>query len=346
MGVERLKKEPYYNQEENNEPIIRKIRTFQTTPIEINASSYVSIKIREKSNKNFILCIVLLFFFFKGTNVLFGKDIQLPPQKTILLLDTEDPSTLPRNWRTLNFLNASGSGQFSLGQYKKMKEILFNKALIVIDLRQESHGLINDLAISWYSKNNTFNQNKSTEQIRKDEEKKMKEIFNKKKIKLQQSSHSVFIKIQKNITTATTEKQFLEKEKVLYFRIPAPDYQKPRDQDVDEFIEIYKKYLYKPANHNQWVHFHCAAGKGRTTTFLTMYDMMKNFQSFNQKEITERQYHMGGIDLFNSQKKNKERKNWFEERMIFLKKFDLYVRENGPSYQSTWSVWLKNKNQQ
>lgn len=41
-------------------------------------------------------------------------------------------------------------------------------------------------------------------------------------------------------------------------------------ENIDEFIKLYKS-LPKDA----WLHFHCEAGKGRTTTFLAMYDMMK-----------------------------------------------------------------------
>ena len=58
----------------------------------------------------------------------------------------------------------------------------------------------------------------------------------------------------------------------------------PTDDMVDYFIDIVKN---QPKN--SWFHFHCKEGIGRTSTFMIMYDMMKNYQSVSADEIIKRQ---------------------------------------------------------
>lgn len=59
---------------------------------------------------------------------------------------TEDPfplaKTKPPSRNGLDSLNASGSAQFSLPQFKKILERLGDKKALFIDLRQEPHGII------------------------------------------------------------------------------------------------------------------------------------------------------------------------------------------------------------
>ncbi|MEQ8223471.1 MAG: hypothetical protein ABRQ37_14265, partial [Candidatus Eremiobacterota bacterium] len=73
--------------------------------------------------------------------------------------------TLPRNWRIssdpfknkddgtlptrdgLDTLNISGSGSFSTGQFEKMREAFGDRKVIIVDLRQEFHGILNNMCI-------------------------------------------------------------------------------------------------------------------------------------------------------------------------------------------------------
>ena len=42
-------------------------------------------------------------------------------------------------------------------------------------------------------------------------------------------------------------------------------------------------------------HFHCKEGIGRTTTFMIMYDIMKNYKEVSLNDIIKRQYLPSGI---------------------------------------------------
>ncbi len=89
--------------------------------------------------------------------------------------DSDRLDTLPKNFRKttdiskvselgslntkgLDNLNISGSGQFTPPNLPLMLEnIDTNLPIIDIDLRQESHGFVNDIAISFSNSNNSAN---------------------------------------------------------------------------------------------------------------------------------------------------------------------------------------------
>jgi Inositol hexakisphosphate len=138
------------------------------------------------------------------------------------------------------------------------------------------------------------------------------------------------------VRTVATEKGYVNTLGHEYFRIPAPDYKRPRDQDIDRFVQFYKQH-----GSGKWIHFHCAAGQGRTTTFMTMFDMMKNAKNVSAKDIMKRQWMVGGIDINATDKKDRNRKTWAEERRDFILRFHKYAAAEGPDFKKTWSEWNK-----
>ena len=122
----------------------------------------------------FCLLPILIFPLFAK-----GKDLSL-------IVNMENQKILPRNFRTtidpyknqqttiskkgLSELHASASGQFSENGFNKIKEKVSAENIFVVDLREESHGFINGMAISWYEPNyNWGNKNKSLSEILEDE---------------------------------------------------------------------------------------------------------------------------------------------------------------------------------
>ena len=71
---------------------------------------------------------------------------------------------------------------------------------------------------------------------------------------------------------------------ITYIRIPVTDGNLPNDNMVNYFIDFVKK---QPEN--TWLHFHCKAGAGRTTTFMIMYDIIKNHNYVDLNDIITRQ---------------------------------------------------------
>jgi len=268
-----------------------------------------------------------------------------------------DPVRQPKNWRSsdevsnslgLESLNCSGSGQFSKGELTFLIQEKFrNKKVTVIDLRQESHAFLNGNAVAWIGIYDEANRDKALNEIEQEEVKKIHKLKSQdrvdvywvldKKEKPDPSSWKTE-KISMTPISVQTEKELLEEMDVGYFRIAGPDYKRPKDTDVDRFVSFVKTLP-----ENRWLHFHCAAGMGRTTTFMAMYDIMRNFSRAGIADIVNRQRDLGGIDLIGKAKKaNKNRNDWAVERGLFIQKFYKYSQEEGPnSFETPWSEWSK-----
>jgi protein-tyrosine phosphatase len=321
--------------------------------------------------------ILTCFLLFGISENSWSKHVKLSPDEVVLTLNAPGidlktktilpDQSLPRNWRKaqdpfqesrkdieslpsrqgLDQLQISGSGEFSKGQFLKLAKNIPSEKFVILDLRQESHGLINNLAVSWYSNNDALNAANSLEEIEKDEAQRLSEQLKNKKTVLtkwlesevpgKNDSQLETIQIPVPVSSVMTEKKFVNQLGYEYYRIPAPDYKRPRDQDVDRFVSFYKHL-----KGNKWVHFHCAAGQGRTTTFMTMFDMMKNSKNVSSKDIIRRQWMIGGVDLEKVDRAHPNRKLWAEERRSFILQFYKYASSEGPEFKKSWSEWLKN----
>ena len=106
--------------------------------------------------------------------ILLASPSILKAEETLLIYNKSNntKSTLPKNFRDLSDigLNAIASGQFSEGELKEIQKKYPNQKFIILDLRRESHGFINGKAVSWYGKFNKSNENKTADEIIKDEQ--------------------------------------------------------------------------------------------------------------------------------------------------------------------------------
>lgn len=75
----------------------------------------------------------------------------------------------------------------------------------------------------------------------------------------------------------------------MYVRFTATDHLWPDAGEIERFRR-FAANLPKDA----WLHFHCVAGEGRTTAFMTMYDMLKN-PDVPYEDIVLRQLRIGGV---------------------------------------------------
>jgi hypothetical protein len=94
------------------------------------------------------------------------------------------------------------------------------------------------------------------------------------------------------------------------------------------------------------LYFHCIHGKGRTTTFLVLYDIFKNHKKVPLLDIINRHYCFGRENLFDTALW----KNgcWTQEALIarknFVEHFYAYMNaEDGYTHQ-TFQKWIKNQN--
>lgn len=237
----------------------------------------------------------------------------------------------------------SGSGQFTTKNIALLRPAVQEIAntidkIIIVDLRLESHLFINDVPYTWKSKNNRINL--EINDIELDETDRLNSLLEKRvanipsKDKESSEEEAVFI------DSAFIERSVVEDHGFVYKRLPVLDHSRPKKEEVDAFISLMKE------NPNSWLHVHCFVGKGRTTTFMAIYDMYSNAQEIRAKNISFddillRQAAIGGEDLRKHEKKpstNEYKQDLAVKRLDFLKKFFQYCEEANLEEQS-WSDW-------
>lgn len=252
------------------------------------------------------------------------------------------------NSKGLENLYASGSNQPTENQLNTIIEDICLKTsfakdqIYIIDLRQEHHLFINGKPFTEFTPCFGGNAGKTTEQILKGE----KELGDRlrtypflylhkvmKKFDCQHVGESQVIQENGKILT---EKEMAERLGVNYIRFSVQDHFTPDPEIVDQFIAFIKSLP-----QNNWLHFHCRGGKGRTATFMVMYDILKNHPYIAFEDFFKRQVALGGKDLSKNMKDIKTLKAADLNRFNFIHHFYTYVMAIDGYRQSTWSEWLK-----
>lgn len=189
------------------------------------------------------------------------------------------------NLEGLDNLNISGSGQFSEDQLNYIKNSIGNDYNIIdFDLREESHGFINGIAVSWENEHNNANAGLSKSEILNDENSKISCIKLNEPLTFYNTNKEI---IPKN---TDTEESLTKKQDISYFRIPVTDGNLPSEKMIEYFLDSIKNI-----DSDDWLHFHCKEGIGRTTTFMIMYDITKNYKNVSLNDIIKRQVLLSGI---------------------------------------------------
>ena len=241
----------------------------------------------------------------------------------------------------LDTLNVSASGQPSPAAlsvlYDKIHTLNPDAKIFMIDLRQESHGFANSLPVSWYAKHNAANANKNTYEVMADEIERLENLRGTETTfePLGNADTKAFKPITIIPRVVETEQDVSEKVGFVYKRFAAADMQFPAPEIVDDFI-IFVANLPE----NSWLHFHCHAGHGRTTTFLVMYDIMKN-PDLSLEEICKRQYLLGGSNLLLEPEGNDWNSSMARDRAKKIRLFYEFVQgTRNEQIGLPWSEWL------
>ena len=255
----------------------------------------------KKFKKSYSIFLFTLIFLFTSISYPINalSDVHI-------IKDSDNSDSLPRNFRTTNdisnvtalksldtrgldSLNISGSGQFTEFNLPLLiQSICADFSIIDIDLREESHGFINGIAISFANENNNANAGLTLCKVIDKENSDLSSI---------QLNTPLTLYNNKTITpkVVKTEQTLVESNNITYLRIPVTDGGLPNDEMVDYFIDFVKN---QPKN--TWLHFHCKAGAGRTTTFMIMYDIIKNCNEVSLNDIISRQVLLANISKKNS----------------------------------------------
>lgn len=244
--------------------------------------------------------------------------------KEIIIIDQNEPL---KKFRALETLHASGSAQFSEQGLEELQQKLNQKNLVILDLRRESHGFINGEPVSWMdSKKPWTNVGLSSEQIQEKEKALLRVAAKEKKVTLFETEKEgvqvSYTPRQTEVKEVTTESNLAAKKGIGYKRLPVSDHKRPENAEVEEFLAFYKSLP-----QDSWLHIHCKGGGGRTSTLLTMIDMLHNAKRESFEEIMKRQNAINdkSLDVPQTPLANKFRAE-FKERLLFLKKFYEFAR--------------------
>ncbi|MDO4534947.1 MAG: phosphatase [Clostridium perfringens] len=269
-----------------------------------------------------IFIIILSIFSLTQTNFTFAKTIN--NNETLKILDTDSKNDLPNQYRNLKDLNISGSAQFTPKQVEYIINDINTKDILFIDLRQESHGFINNLAFSYLGDSKTLNYELGSTDVLKNENILLSSIPLNNNITIYRKSGNIYTTI--NAETVCNEENLIINSNAKYLRLPIKDESVPSLDIVDNFVSLINN---KP--NNLHIHFHCTHGKGRTTQFIVLYQIMNNSHHLSLKQILKYQINKGGVDLTK-----------LKERDKFLKNFYKYVEENkATNYEIPYSKWCK-----
>lgn len=259
------------------------------------------------------------------------------PAPTLLVLDRRNEAILPPHFRKMNdplppgtnikgldTLRASGSAQFSELSLRVIWEALnMPKSFAVIDLRDESHGFINGAAVTWYATKDWGNRGLSSKEAEEDEKKKLEAIEIGSTIRIfeikEKSPDGEIVKTSSEevkVSSVTNEETVAKNNGARYLRLHVVDHEKPNWTEAELFLN-YVRGLPK----NAWIHVHCRGGKGRTTTFLCLYDIIQNGKNVPFDDIIKRQHLLGGIDLTRPSVEDGWKAPLVKERLAFLKDF-------------------------
>lgn len=278
-------------------------------------------------------------------------------------IDLKLDRALPRNFRTtddplkpadgklpsatgLIDLHASGSGEFTADNLKLLLARTHGP-VTVFDLRQETHIFINGLPVSRFATRDWANVGRSQTEIEKAEAAWVQSLGPGSEIAVRpgepvkKGNANSVVPQQVIVNKASIEHDLVSSAGANYVRIAVTDHTRLLDDTGDRFI-----LAVRALPENAWAHFHCEAGLGRTTTFMVLYDMLRNATRVSLEDIVRRQKLLGyGYDVLSPPKTESWKLPYAEDRTAFVRAFYNYARANPNGRPQLWSEWLRSGGQ-
>ncbi len=255
-----------------------------------------------------------------------GQASELPPG-----LDT----------RGLDTLQLSGSERItSAEQIRAIREPYGDAPLVVVDLRQESHAVADGHSLTWRGPMDWSNLGLGTDAVLGRE---AGQIAALRRRGSAIATHADHVKgksedpAPRQLDTSRTlsEQEMVEAAGAEYRRIAVTDHLRPSRAAVDQFIGVVRS-LPQGAG----LHVHCNGGRGRTTTFMVLYDMLRNARQVSAEAILARQSRLGmDYNLTDTDAVREHKQAFHGDRLTFLHEFHAYARENPGGLPRTWSQW-------
>lgn len=242
------------------------------------------------------------------------------------------------NLEGLDKLPLSGSASLSsVEQIEAIKRAANGRPFAVLDLREESHAIVDAHPTTWIAPDDWGNVGLTTAEVLADEAARIEA--------LKQQDEVSFVNYpdlkkgrEPRVTTLSApaildEKTFVEQAGGQYHRLPVTDHVRPDRARVDAFVALVRSMA-----PDTWLHVHCKGGKGRTTSAMVMFDMLHNAGRVSAEDILARQTAIGGSDLATIGGGRIELK---QDRLDFLLEFHAYAKANplGAPDAKAWGEW-------
>ncbi|MBX3170367.1 MAG: hypothetical protein KF760_23375 [Candidatus Eremiobacteraeota bacterium] len=236
-------------------------------------------------------------------------------------------------------LRMSGSSEFNSVFLAEILQNLPTRQVIIVDLRQESHVLINDRLVTWEAGEDWANVGMDHDEAVQAEHDRIKLLTSQRSVGLvaaqQYDNGERSAGEAAKVETVRSEEQLVHSQGLDYERLTVVDHLRPDDEEVDRFVD-----LVDGLHSDEWVHFHCRAGVGRTSVFMAMFDMLHNADRVPLKEILARQAALPpGRDLNVVAEGPKHL--YYVERNQFLGAFYRYSQARLAGSRADWSDWIR-----
>jgi Inositol hexakisphosphate len=242
-------------------------------------------------------------------------------------------------------LHASGSGEFTADNLRLLLTRMHGPVTI-FDLRQETHIFVNGLPVSWFATRDWANVGRSQTEIEEAEGVWAQslglgsEIAVRPGKPVKKGDADSAVVQQVIVKEASIERDLVSSAGTSYVRVAVTDHTRPLDDAVDRFI-----VAVRALPENAWAHFHCEAGLGRTTTFMVLYDMLRNATRVSLEDIARRQKLLSfDYDVLRPVGPGNWKAPYVEDRIAFARVFYDYARANPNGRPQLWSEWLKSGN--
>ena len=238
-------------------------------------------------------------------------------------------------------LRMSGSSEFNSISLAEILAGLPTRQVVIVDLRQESHVLLNDRLVTWEAGDDWANVGMDHGQALRAERDRIKLLTSQRTVGLvaarQYDNGERSAGEAAKVETVRSEEQLVDSQDLDYERLTVTDHLRPDDEEVDRFVDIVDGM-----GGEDWMHLHCRAGVGRTSVFMAMFDMLHNADRVSMKEILARQAALPpGRDL--NEIAEGPRHQYYVERNQFLAAFHEFSKARLAGARADWSDWIRSR---